>query len=142
MENALGQSNCKYYYKFDSGRSWLTTTFVPDTNRHTVDFNREGKIWLDDTAVVTLPNNTFNCSYHLGIFNEISTARTGENVKECLLGRVYTFQVYDNGTLVRDLVPCVNPNDIVGMYDIVNNVFYTTADDNYQFVAGPIVINS
>ena len=39
---------------------------------------------------------------------------------------MYSFKVYDNGTLVRDLVPCKRDSDsTVGAYDIVNDVFYT-----------------
>jgi hypothetical protein len=39
---------------------------------------------------------------------------------------MYSFKVYDNGTLVIDLVPCKRDNDnTVGAYDIVNDVFYT-----------------
>ena len=126
MEGSVGQSNCYYYYKFDNGSSWKTSTLHPDLNRHVVDFNKEGKIWLDDTAVITLPSTSFTCSYNLGLFNEIGPAMTLETVYEYFQGRVYSCQVYDNGTLVRDLVPCIKDSDnTVGAYDIVNDVFYT-----------------
>ena len=39
-----------------------------------------------------------------------------------------TFKIYDNGTLVRDFVPCYRKNDNeIGLYDIVNKVFYTNS---------------
>lgn len=39
--------------------------------------------------------------------------------------RMYYFKIYNNGTLVRDLVPCYRIADNeVGMYDVVNGVFY------------------
>lgn len=41
-------------------------------------------------------------------------------------GKIYSFKVTKNDTLVRDLVPCKRDNDnTVGAYDIVNDVFYT-----------------
>ena len=137
MENRIGQSNCYYYYKFDNGSSWKTSTLHPDLNRHVVDFNKEGKIWLDDTAVITLPSTSFTCSYNLGLFNEINSG--AQTLYEYFQGRVYSCQVYDNGTMVRDLVPCKNSSDVAGMYDLVNDVFYTTANQSYQFEAGSSV---
>lgn len=39
--------------------------------------------------------------------------------------RIYSCKIYDNGTIVRDFVPCYRKSDgKVGMYDIVNGVFY------------------
>lgn len=41
-------------------------------------------------------------------------------------GKLYYCQVYDNNTLVRDFVPCYrNSDNEVGLYDLVNDVFYT-----------------
>jgi len=38
---------------------------------------------------------------------------------------------------VNDYVPCINPDGTVGIYDIVNNKFYTSYDTAKVFVAGP-----
>ncbi len=36
--------------------------------------------------------------------------------------------MYDNGTLVRDFIPCYRKQDgVIGMYDLANDVFYTNA---------------
>lgn len=50
-------------------------------------------------------------------------------------GTIYYFKLWQNGSLVRNMIPCINPNDVVGMYDLVNNVFYTTFSAD-PFVAG------
>lgn len=40
--------------------------------------------------------------------------------------KLYDFKMYYNGTLVRDFIPCYrNSDNEVGLYDLVNNVFYT-----------------
>lgn len=59
-------------------------------------------------------------------------------------GKIYSFQVTKNNALVRDLVPCTRDSDsIVGLYDIVNDVFYYPPNyQSYQLVAGPIVTGS
>ena len=40
--------------------------------------------------------------------------------------KIYYCKIWNGDTLVRDLIPCYRNNDsVVGMYDLVNNVFYT-----------------
>lgn len=51
-------------------------------------------------------------------------------------GKVYYFKIYDNGTLVRDLIPCKNASGAVGLYDTVNGVFYANKGSG-TFTAGP-----
>lgn len=39
---------------------------------------------------------------------------------------LYKLKFYDNGNLIRDFIPCYrNSDNVVGLYDLVNNVFYT-----------------
>lgn len=40
-------------------------------------------------------------------------------------GRLYSFKMWDGGTLLRDFVPCTDPNNVAGVYDLVNNQFYS-----------------
>lgn len=54
------------------------------------------------------------------------------------IGRFYSYKYYEDGTLIQDMVPCINPNNIVGLYDIVNNEFFTTST-TYNYTAGPAV---
>lgn len=39
--------------------------------------------------------------------------------------RMYSCKVYDNGTLVRDMIPALNSSSVAGMYDFVTGTFYT-----------------
>ena len=52
--------------------------------------------------------------------------------------RLYYFKLFVEGALVRDMIPCINPNNVVGLYDTVNNVFYSSPN-GASFVAGPTV---
>ena len=51
---------------------------------------------------------------------------------------IYSMQITLNNELVRDLVPCKRDSDnMVGMYDLVNDVFYYPPNyQSYQLVAG------
>lgn len=52
-----------------------------------------------------------------------------------LKGKVYYCKIWENGVLIRDMIPCKNSSNVVGMYDTVNDVFYTNAGTG-SFVAG------
>lgn len=49
--------------------------------------------------------------------------------------KLYYFKLFVEGNLVRDLIPAKDSNDVVGLYDLVNNVFYTSPN-GAAFVAG------
>lgn len=59
-------------------------------------------------------------------------------------GKIYSFKVTKNNGLIRDLVPCKrNSDNMVGMYDVVNEEFYYPPNyQSYQLVAGPTVTGS
>ena len=52
--------------------------------------------------------------------------------------KLYSCQIYDNGTLVRDFIPCKNTGGAVGLWDDVNSVFYGNAGTG-TFTAGPVI---
>lgn len=42
--------------------------------------------------------------------------------------KMYHFAVYEAGVMVRDMYPCYRKaDDVIGMYDVVNNAFYYNA---------------
>ena len=55
------------------------------------------------------------------------------------IGYLYSCQLYDNGTLIRDYYPARRVSDnILGLYDVVGKTFYTNAGTG-NFKAGPTV---
>ena len=64
----------------------------------------------------------FTCPRNLALFAiNRSTAIAGQT-------RIYSCQIYNDTTLTFDLVPCYRKSDnVAGLYDLVNNVFYTNA---------------
>lgn len=128
----IGIYNNKYYY--GCGTSDHDTGIVASSGK---------KIYTLD-----IPLKKFNVS------NEVDTSITIEKVTSSatilLFGffyspirtyaeKVYSCQIYDNGVLVRDYVPCKNPAGVVGLYDLANSKFYGNAGTG-AFTAGPEVI--
>lgn len=55
-----------------------------------------------------------------------------------LKGKVYYCKLWENGVLVRNMIPCKNPSNVAGLYDTVNGVFYTNAGTG-TFNVGSVV---
>ena len=117
------------------GISWLGKTswtrfnnVAADYNKHTLDLNKN-YLYLDETLVGSNTYTTRTASDPIGVFTYIGGGRPSSSTYwgvEHFKGKMFSFQIYDNGTLVRDLVPCIKDSDnTVGAYDLVNDVFYT-----------------
>ena len=98
-------------YTFDSSLSGL--------GRHSVDANKN-VVTIDDVSYTHLVE-VFKCastSIYLCASNENGTAGL-----LCSM-RWYSCQIYDNGTLVRDFVPCKDANGAIGLYDLIHGKFH------------------
>ena len=107
-------------YVSDYGSQALTTEAVP-SGRTIVDKNKN----VCTISGVSYTNNeaTFQCSYNLRLFGGSNTSGTSVSSPSTL----YSCQIYDNDTLVRDYVPCINSAGTAGLYDMANDVFYQNA---------------
>ena len=129
----------EWRWKFGSnGNAWLTTGVASDFNRHKVEINN-GNLYLDDVVIGSTTVTTFQLTDNIGLFCFIQNgSQGGSSSGEYMFGKFYSFKIYDDGVLTMDFVPCINPNNVVGMYDIVGGAFYSSANA-YAFVAGPAV---
>ena len=75
---------------------------------------------------------SFTTPGHAYIFNGSGSFPNGYGLSSM---RLYYCKIYDNGTLVRDYIPCYRKSDNEpGLYDLVNNVFYTNAgSDSFTY---------
>lgn len=89
-----------------------------------------------DKNVTSLNNN--NSTHLFGTCLFCSFSNTSNNPQRYCNGTLYYFKLWVNGSLVRDLIPCKNSNNVVGMYDVINDTFYTSPN-GAAFVAGPEV---
>lgn len=72
----------------------------------------------------TFTNQTFSAGCNLALF-AINTNGVVDDRRTT--GKLYSAKVYDNGTLIRDYIPCLNASGTVGLWDDVNGVFYSNA---------------
>lgn len=107
-----------------------TTKIVYDMNCNVLAF--DGKT-ITNTAV-----SSGTCSYPLYLLTLNNAGTAHANMAKV---KLYSCKIYDNGTLVRDFVPCrymgstllIKP---IGLYDLVNNVFYQNANGSSKFTKG------
>lgn len=95
-------------------------------NKNVVKFNDES---------YTFDTQTFQSNSNLTIFGR----NTGGTVQYTAKMKLYSCEIYDNGTLIRNFIPCKNPSGTIGLYDIVNSQFYTNVGTGGVFTAGPEV---
>ena len=73
-----------------------------------------------------------NANIYLGHCNGTTTGSS-----KGFIGKIYSFSVgIKDGELLRNFVPCLNPEGRAGMYDTVSKTFYTNTEDSSSFTAG------
>lgn len=114
-----------YYNKIVSisSTSYGTNKFFIDKNKNVTNLNGD--------LTHTHEYGTFTCPGNMYIF---ATNNNGSVYARSTM-KLYTMQIYDNDTLIRDFVPCKNASGIAGLFDIVNGKFYTSNGDG-EFIAG------
>lgn len=98
--------------------------FAVDKDKNVTKFN--------GTVGVTAKFGSFQCTYPLFLFanNNAGTAAGFGSFK------LYVGELFDNGNLIRDFVPCVDPTGNAGLYDLVSGKFYGNSGTGV-FLAGP-----
>ena len=87
---------------------------------------------------VTLTNTAVGAAESSGTLILLAMRTTGSGIDFGITAKLYSCQIYDNGTLVRDFIPCQNASGAVGLWDAANEVFYGNAGTG-TFTAGPVV---
>ena len=126
--------NGTLHVKYGNNNGWTVYPNVHgDLNKHTYDWNKN-YFYMDGSLVGSYTYGNFQTTSNLGIFFVIENG--SPTSQYICYGRVYSFKIYDDGTLVRDFVPCTRDSDSkAGVYDIVNDVFYSSANSGYELIA-------
>ena len=106
--------------------SGWTSTISEDTNRHTVTINKSTAT-VDGTDYTTgYVDRTVSGGIWVFCYNEY-TKWAPYNYKSS--AKLYKLDIYnENWVHIYDLVPCYRKSDnVIGMYDLVNNQFYTNS---------------
>lgn len=99
------------------GAGVTTGTIASDTvNWHVADHNKN-ELYIDGELATTREYVEFSAPYPAAI----GAIRAGSMYYG--QGQYRACKIYDNGTLVRDLVPCINADNEAGMYDYITDTF-------------------
>ena len=109
------------FWTYNYGSTHVSVNASSPVGRYTIDANA-GNGLFNGTAM-NHAAATFTCAYNLYLF-AINNAGTAQWMP---YGRIYSCQIYENGTLIRDYVPCLSDTEGVGLFDLVNNKFYGNA---------------
>lgn len=88
-----------------------------------------------DEKTVSVQQTNFSCSYPIILFGFNNGANGIVGAEE----KVYSCKIYSDGQLVRDFIPCINPDGIIGLYDKENAIFYQNSG-NGNFLKGPELV--
>lgn len=66
----------------------------------------------------------FQLTYSAYLFARNNAGAVGTTARSC---RIFSCQIYEGSALMRDFVPCINPNGEVGLYDKAMGGFYGNA---------------
>jgi hypothetical protein len=120
----------KLAYAYQNGKgNWRNLGVKVNTLAHNYEFNvTSGSIMYDSKQFTINTNPTNTSAYNLLIMARNNYTSSGVKVNNFASIKIYTFKIYENGTLIRDYVPCYRTSDgVIGMYDKVGNSFYTNA---------------
>lgn len=101
------------------------------TKRQTFEINKNTA--TVDGTTLTYSAQTFQQTYPLFLFASDNTGKA----EGIAAAELYSAKVYDNGTLIRDFIPCKNASGVIGLWDDVNSVFYQNAGSG-TFDAGEL----
>ena len=131
----LQAASNKWYTYYGTSSEYSSTEVVANI-RLVADVNKNVST-LNGAVLRTATANTFSGANPLIIFGIYNGSAPGFLTAL----KIYSCQIYDNGTLVRDFIPCKNASGVIGLWDDVNNTFYSNAGSG-TFTAGPEVIGS
>lgn len=91
---------------------------------------------LDSNIIKTYNYQNFTCTKSIYLF--VQHTHDGA-LEQYGAYRLYYCKIWDNNTLVRNMIPVKRKSDnVLGLYDKVNNVFYMNRGTG-NFIAGPAV---
>lgn len=113
----------------DYGESKVSSSQESPSDRLLIDKNKS--TCLVGSTTIQNSSSTFQCQYNLFL----CASNDGGAAKYFSDLRIYSCQIYDNGTLIRDYWPAIDPSGVVCLYDKVNKEYAYNAGTG-EFIGG------
>lgn len=104
-------------------------SIAADINRHIIKATQTSFI-IDGNTVAGSPNWANISSNPIRVF-WAEDSNKGSNLS------IFGVKIWDNAVLSAHLIPCKNSSDVLGMYDVVNDVFYSN-EGTGSFTGNPL----
>lgn len=132
-----GQFSFRWYgsssvFRSNGNGSTNFPTGIDGTARHKVDKTATA-CTLDGKHSVTTTAGTVSYTLYL-----LAQNNDGSSFTNPAPAKLYSCQIYEGGSLVRDFVPCTNAAGTVGVYDTANAVFYASGNAAAKFTSGGV----
>lgn len=113
------------YFQYAYAHSaWNGSSVKADCERHKIIVNKNGNALLDDIVLANVGSQTLNSNISIYLCNTNIERSWNKGIKT----KIFNAKIYNNSILIRDFIPCYKKSDnVLGMYDTVNNLFYTNA---------------
>ena len=123
-------SNPDYYdFQFDTYQ-YLDNLRTDDVT--TLELSKDGA-YINNELDAEVSQVEWQGEFNIAIFG----VNTNGSIQYGNGHSIYSYKIYENNILIRDFIPCYRKIDnVIGMYDLVNNEFYTNKGTE-DFVAGP-----
>lgn len=121
------------YFGYNNG-SRNVTSISNYANLDMQMYKSDTSFWIYRNGVfvnrVDATRATFTCPTYLNVG---CSAANGAAFTNYFSGDIVELDFFNSGRLI----PCKSPNDVVGMYDVINNVFHSS-ESGTEFVAGTV----
>lgn len=118
-------------FRSDFGTAMTSGSAASLNTRYSADKN--GNVCTIGGQTLTSAAATFTGTTNIYLFGRSYSSVSCSKIK------MYRCKMYKAGTLIRDFVPCKNPDGVAGLYDIVNGTFYTNQGSG-TFTAGADIV--
>lgn len=129
-----GTSSAAGYYRFDFYGKSKSSSSAEDANVITNLIAENGTLTIGSFTITT--SSSSSSSNMPWILLASSTSSSISSINNAAKAKLYSCKIYDDGVLVRDFVPCNNPSNVAGLYDLIGNKFYPSASST-ALIAGP-----
>jgi hypothetical protein len=134
------QSSGRFVRVYRDTISFIASSYTSDILN--IDSNKNA-LYLNGVLIDTVADASFTSAENAWLF---ITHKAGGGDLYNWMGQdgvsIYSCQIYDNNTLVRNFIPCYRKSDSKpGLYDTINSAFYTNANTSatQDFIVGPDV---
>ena len=122
-------------YRFTNGQNNSVITSAKITEYHEFAW-KDNKVYVNGEYIQDF-TKTYNTGVNTTLFGYMNTTGSSAGKSSCYPSIIYYFKAWDtNGNLVRDMIPVKRTDNVLGMYDKVNKVFYQNTYSSGEFVGG------